>query len=47
MTKHILNHTQQKRKEMLACGAYDGRFRNRLIKDKRKQKQKDWARQKN
>ena len=44
MKKQILNYTQQKRKDMLACGAYDGRYKNRVIKDKRKQLNKDWAR---
>ncbi len=36
-----------KRKEMVAAGAYDGRFRQRMIVDKKKQANKRWARQSN
>ena len=36
-----------KRKEMVAAGAYDGRFRQRMIMDKKKQANKRWARQSN
>ncbi len=34
-----------KRKEMIAAGAYDGRYRQRMIVDKKKQANKNWARQ--
>lgn len=34
-----------KRKEMVAAGAYDGRFRQRVVVDKKKQSNKMWARQ--
>ena len=34
-----------KRKEMVAAGAYDGRFRQRTVVDKKKQANKRWARQ--
>ena len=33
-----------KRKEQVAQGAYDGRFRQRVIVDKKKQASKNWAR---
>ncbi len=36
-----------KRKEMIAAGAYDGRFRQRMVVDKKKQANKKWARQSN
>jgi hypothetical protein len=39
-----LNYTQAKRNEMLKAGAYDGRFRNKVVKDKKKQQNKNWAR---
>jgi len=34
-----------KRKEMIQAGAYDGRYRQRLVIDKKKQASKRWARQ--
>ena len=34
-----------KRKEMIAAGAYDGRYRQRMVVDKKKQANKNWARQ--
>ena len=43
---NTLNYTQQKRKDMIAQGAYDGRFKNRVIKDKKKDQNKKWAREK-
>ena len=33
-----------KRKELVAAGAYDGRFRQRRVKDKKKEASKRWAR---
>ena len=33
-----------KRKEQVAQGAYDGRFRQRVIVDKKKKANKNWAR---
>jgi hypothetical protein len=43
---NTLNYTQQKRKDMIAQGAYDGRFKNKVIKDKKKDQSKKWAREK-
>ena len=40
-----LNHTQGKRKDMVQAGAYDGRFRQRTVKDKKKEAAKRWARE--
>lgn len=40
-----LNHTQGKRKDMVQAGAYDGRFRQRMVKDKKKEASKRWARE--
>ncbi len=36
-----------KRKEMVAAGAYDGRYKQRVVTDKKKQANKTWARQSN
>ena len=44
---NTLNYTQQKRKDMIAQGAYDGRFKNRVIKDKKKEQSRKWARENN
>jgi hypothetical protein len=35
-----------KRKEMVESGAYDGRFRVKVVIDKKKQTKKTWSRQK-
>ena len=43
-TKATINHGSGKRKEQVAQGAYDGRFRPRVIKDKKKHAAKNWAR---
>lgn len=43
-TKVTINHGSGKRKEQVAQGAYDGRFRPRVIKDKKKHAAKNWAR---
>jgi hypothetical protein len=39
-----LNPTKAKRKDMIQAGAYDGRFRQRMVKDKKKESNKRWAR---
>ena len=44
MMKTTLNYGEGKRKEQILQGAYDGRFRPRTVKDKKKQQSKDWAR---
>lgn len=41
-----LNYTQQKRKDMIASGAYDGRYRVKVVKNKKKEYSKKWARSK-
>jgi len=43
---NTLNYTQQKRKDMIAQGAYDGRFKNKVIKDKKREQNRKWAREK-
>jgi hypothetical protein len=43
-TKPALNQYAGKRAEQVAQGAYDGRFKNKVIPDKKKQADKDWAR---
>ena len=45
MTK--LNFNQARRTEMISQGAYDGRFRQRTVTDKKKKASKNWARTKN
>jgi hypothetical protein len=42
---NTLNYTQQKRKDMIQAGAYDGRFKSKVIKDKKKEQKKRWARE--
>jgi hypothetical protein len=41
-----LNPNKQRREDMKAAGAYDGRFRTQIVKDKKKQLSKKWARKK-
>ena len=36
-----------KRKDMVEAGAYDGRYRQRVVVDKKKQANKKWARSSN
>lgn len=36
-----------KRREMVSQGAYDGRFRSKTVKDKKKETARVWARIKN
>lgn len=45
MMEQKLNYTQAKRNDMVQAGAYDGRFRQRVIKNKKKEANKRWARQ--
>jgi hypothetical protein len=44
--KHMkqLNYTNAKRLDMVSQGAYDGRFKNKVIADKKKQQSKTAAR---
>ena len=42
--KKELNYTSGKRLEMISQGAYDGRFRNKMVTDKKKQDRKLGAR---
>lgn len=41
-----LNYTQAKRRDMVQAGAYDGRFKNKIVKDKKKEANKREARAK-
>ena len=41
-----LNYNKQRRLDMITAGAYDGRFRNRVVKDKKKHINKLAARKK-
>ncbi len=40
------NENQLKRQEMVKAGAYDGRFREKIVLDKKKKASKNWARNK-
>jgi hypothetical protein len=42
-----INKLKVKRSDMVAAGAYDGRFRERVVRDKKKHTSKNWARKKN
>lgn len=42
MKKKHINKT--KREAQVEAGAYDGRFRKRVIEDKKKKQSKEWAR---
>lgn len=46
MKKNKNYNLKVKRKEMVESGAYDGRFRVRVVLDKKKQTKKNWSRQK-
>lgn len=39
-----INYNQGKRQDMIQAGAYDGRYRQRMVKDKKKEQNKKWAR---
>ena len=41
-----LNYNKQKREDMITAGAYDGRFKEKVIKDKKKENNKKAARKK-
>jgi len=41
-----LNYNKQRRLDMITAGAYDGRFRNRVVRDKKKRSNKLAARKK-
>jgi len=41
-----LNPNKQRREDMIMAGAYDGRFKSRVVKDKKKENSKKWARKK-
>lgn len=41
-----LNYNSQRREDMVLSGAYDGRYRSRIVKDKKKELSKKWARNK-
>ena len=41
-----VNYTKAKREDMISSGAYDGRFREKVVKDKKKERSKKWAREK-
>jgi len=43
--KHNYQH-KVKRDEQKSSGVFDGRFRQRVVVDKKKQSKRDWARQK-
>ncbi len=38
------NPNTQKREQMIKDGVYDGRFRSKVVKDKKKEQSKKWAR---
>ena len=41
-----MNYNQQRRKDMIEAGAYDGRYKNKVVKDKKKEARRKWARSK-
>lgn len=41
-----INYNQGRRQEMVKAGAYDGRYKQRVIKDKKKEQARKWAREK-
>jgi Tol biopolymer transport system component len=38
-----MNYNQQRRKDMIQAGAYDGRFKQKVVKDKKKEQSRKWA----
>lgn len=42
--KAKINNGKAKREAQVAQGAYDGRFRPRVVADKKKKAKKNWAR---
>lgn len=41
-----LNATKQKRADMVEAGAYDGRYKPKVMPSKKKQMAREWARKK-
>jgi len=41
-----INYNQARRQDMVKAGAYDGRYKQRVIKDKKKEQSRKWAREK-
>jgi len=41
-----LNYNQARRQDMMKAGAYDGRFKQKVVKDKKKESNRNWARNK-
>jgi hypothetical protein len=41
-----INYNQARRQDMIKAGAYDGRYKQRVIKDKKKEQSRKWAREK-
>lgn len=41
-----INYNQARRSDMIQAGAYDGRFRQKTVKDKKKEQSRKWARNK-
>lgn len=39
-----MNHKAIKRKEQIAAGVYDGRYRTNVVVDKKKKAKRNWAR---
>jgi hypothetical protein len=46
MTTNTYNYSKAKRQDMIKAGAYDGRYKQRVIKDKKKEQSRNWAREK-
>ena len=44
MKQKKVNNSAGKRAKQIADGAYDGRFKQRVITDKKKKQRKNWAR---
>jgi hypothetical protein len=41
-----INRLKAKRADMIADGAYDGRYKQKVVRDKKKHTSKTWARKK-
>lgn len=46
MKQKKVNKTGGKRAAQVAAGAYDGRFKTKVVVDKKKKEKKNWARKK-
>jgi hypothetical protein len=42
-----LNQNSSKRKDQLEAGLFDGRYRQRVVVDKKKKENRNWARKNN